>query len=108
MARAVDPRQPGRGAAGRLAALLTFLALVACGPVPLAQAEAECLERARLAEAPRGTITFGVSTEGPYAGAEVSISSDYLQGKDPSQVYDQCVWQRAGQLPSRPYYSLPG
>lgn len=108
MARVVDPCQPGRGAAGRLTALMTLLALVACGPVPLAQAEAECLERARLAEAPRGMITFGLSTEGPYAGAQVAISSDYLQGKDPSQVYDQCVWQRAGQMPSRPYYSLPG
>lgn len=108
MGRAANPSRPGRGAAVRLTALMTLLALVACGPVPLAQAEAECLERARLAEAPRGKITFGLSTEGPYAGAEIAISSDTLQGKDPSQVYDQCVWQRAGQLPSRPYYSLPG
>lgn len=88
-----------------LAALLT---LAACGPIPLAQAEAECLERARLAEAPRGKISFGVSSDGPYTGAEVEVSSDYLQGKDPSQVYDQCVYQRAGQMPSRPYHSLPG
>lgn len=90
------------------AAVTLLLALAACGPIPLAQAEAECLERARLAEAPRGKVTFGVSTEGPYAGAEVEVSSDYLQGKDPSQVYDQCVYQRAGQMPSRPYYSLSG
>lgn len=88
-------------------ALAALLPLLACGPVPLAQAEAECLDRARLAEAPRGTISFGVSNEGPYANAEVEITSDYLQGRDPSQVYDECVFQRAGQMPARPYYSLP-
>lgn len=92
----------------RLVPLLVLLALAACGPIPLAQAEAECLERARLAEAPRGKISVGVSSDGPYAVADVSVSSDYLQGKDPSQVYDQCVYQRSGQLPSRPYYSLFG
>ncbi len=84
------------------------LALIACGPVSLAQAEAECVERARLAQQPRGTIEIGVNSDGStYLGGEVGISSDYLQGADPSQVYDQCVFQRSGQMPSRPFYTLP-
>lgn len=88
---------------------LTLLApLMACGPIPVAQAEAECLDRALLAEQPRGTIRVGVSSDGgPYVSGEVGISADYLQGRDPSQVYDECVFQRSGQLPSRPYYTLP-
>ncbi len=84
------------------------LVLIACGPVSLAQAEAECVERARLAQQPRGTIEIGVNSDGStYLGGEVGISSDYLQGADPSQVYDQCVFQRSGQMPSRPFYTLP-
>lgn len=87
--------------------VLPFLGLAACGPVPLAQAEAECYDRGQLAEQPRGTIRVGVGTDGPYLGGEIGISTDYLQGRDPSQVYDQCVYQRSGQMPSRPYYTLP-
>ncbi len=85
------------------------LLLSACGPIPLAQAEAECFERGRLAEQPRGTVRIGVNSDGStYLGGEVGVSSDYLAGRDPSQVYDQCVVQRSGQLPSRPFYTLPG
>jgi hypothetical protein len=61
-----------------------------------------------LAEHPRGTVRVGVNSDGTtYLGGEVGISTDYIQGRDPSQVYDQCVQQRSGQLPSRPYYTLP-
>lgn len=82
--------------------------LAACGPVPVAQAEADCLSRAQLAEHPRGEIHIGVSSDGgPYVSGEIGISADYLQGSDPSQVYDACVFQRSGQMPTRPYYTLP-
>ncbi len=82
--------------------------LAACGPVPLAQAEAECLDRAMLAEHPRGEVHVGLSSGGgTYVTGEVGISADYLQGRDPSQVYDECVFQRSGEMPSRPYYTLP-
>ena len=91
------------------AAILVILGLSACGPVPLVQAERECVEQARLAEAPRGTIHVGVNSDGSSdLGGEVGISTDYLAGRDPSQVYDQCVFNRSGQMPSRPYYNLPG
>ncbi len=92
-----------------LVVMLALLApLAACGPVPLAQAEADCLDRAMLAEQPRGEVHIGISSDGgPYVSGEIGVSADYLSGRDPSAVYDECVFQRAGQMPSRPYYTLP-
>ena len=69
-----------------------LICVSACGPVSLAQAERECLSQARLAEQPRGNVT---------------ITSDYLQGRDPSQVYQNCVVRRSGEFPSRSYSSIP-
>lgn len=85
-----------------------LLLLAACGPVPLVQAEKECLERAQLAQQPRGEVFVGVDGNGKtIGGLSVGISSDFIQGRDPSQVFDSCVYQRAGQMPSRPFTSYP-
>ena len=87
-------------------ALLMMLA--ACGPVSLPQAERACIDRARLAQQPRGTAGVGVNSNGKTSGLlELQVSSDYLQGRDPSAVYDQCVLQKSGQPPSQPLYSRP-
>ena len=84
------------------------LCLSACGPVSLAQAEAECLTQARLAEQPRGTVGVGIGSDGkPKLRGHVTITSDYLQGRDPSQVYQNCVVRRSGEFPSRSYSSIP-
>ncbi|MEY4698566.1 MAG: hypothetical protein RIT14_2994 [Pseudomonadota bacterium] len=84
------------------------LALVACGPIPVPRAEQQCLERARLAAGPRGTVGMGVNSQGG-AGAllELDLSSDYLMGRDPSAVFESCVYQKSGQPPSRPLYAFP-
>lgn len=82
--------------------------LAACGPVSLAQAERDCLQRARLAQQPRGEVALGASSDGRTSGSlEVTVTSDYIMGRDPSAVYDACVLQRAGVPPSRPLYSFP-
>lgn len=87
---------------------VVFVGLVACGPVPVAQAERECLQEARLAEAPRGKVWVGGNSNGQaLGGAEISISSDYILGRDPSQVFDACVKRRSGQFPSRPLADQP-
>ena len=88
--------------------LLLVGLLAACGPIPLQQAEKACFERARLAQRPRGEVFLGANSNGKTAaGLELDISSDFLQGRDPSAVYDQCVYQRSGQPPSQPLYSRP-
>jgi hypothetical protein len=89
-------------------ALLAPLFLLSCGPIPLHQAEAQCFERARLAQQPRGEIGAGISSDGKAAGNfELNVSSDFLLGRDPAAVYDTCVYQKSGQPPSRPLYSFP-
>ncbi|MFV0292470.1 MAG: hypothetical protein ACK5II_04325 [Paracoccus sp. (in: a-proteobacteria)] len=94
-------------------ALLTgSLALVACGPIPLADAERVCLEDADAATGPKGRVGVGVASSGdgfyPAGRFEVSVSSDYIRGRDPAEVFAACVQRRSGQPPSRPLYDQPG
>ncbi|MFN7222857.1 MAG: hypothetical protein ACK4MS_02420 [Paracoccaceae bacterium] len=84
------------------------LFVIACGPIPLAQAERQCFERARLAQQPRGEIGVGVGSGGKVASSlKLEVTSDFIMGRDPSAVYDSCVYQKSGQAPSRPLYSFP-
>lgn len=87
--------------------LLGLLALASCGPVSLEQAERECAARADLATGPRGTVGIGAGSKGVSTLFEVEISSDYLQRRDPAQVYESCVLQRAGQRPQHGLAAVP-
>lgn len=89
-------------------ATLGLALLSACAPVSPAEAERICFERARLAAAPRGEVGIGINSRGQTASRlELNLSSDYIRGRDPSAVYDSCVYQKSGQLPSQPLYSRP-
>ena len=88
-----------------MAAPLALLALSACEPVPVdpERAARQCEERARAAQGPTGQVSVGVNSEdGPQAGVAIGLSGDYLAGRDPLQVYEQCVVDRTGALPIRP------
>lgn len=90
------------------ALMLSFaLVLVACGPIPVAQAERVCLDRARAATGPHGEVAVGVMNGKPRSRITLDISTDYLAGRDPSALFDQCVYQKSGQPPTRPLYSRP-
>ncbi len=85
------------------------LGLAACGPVPLAQAERECLQRARLAQAPHGSVSVGGNSRGQVGtSVDITVSSDFLRGRDPSAVFNACVQQKSGQFPARALYDQPG
>lgn len=96
--------------------LLPMLALTgtvaACGPVPVDQAERICMQDARAATGPRGQLAVGVGSDGhritPMTRLEVSVSSDYVMGCDPADVFTRCVMRRSGQPPTRPLYDQPG
>ncbi|CAM3176158.1 hypothetical protein PANO111632_06595 [Paracoccus nototheniae] len=93
--------------------LLPLIAVVAaCGPVPVDQAERVCLRDAQLAERPRGSIAMGVGSGSggtrSYGGLELEISSDYIRGRDPSDVFNRCVMRRAGRMPDRVLADQPG
>ncbi|MEZ5778691.1 MAG: hypothetical protein R3E44_10050 [Paracoccaceae bacterium] len=83
------------------------VALGACGPMTVERAERECFEQARLAAHPRGMVAVGAGSGGPAAKVKLSISSDFIQGKDPSALYDACVYRKSGQPPGRPLYTRP-
>jgi len=82
---------------------LALSALAACDrTVSAERAYEECSERARLAAAPRGEIGIGVGTGGPSARAGLTITSDFIAGRNPQTVYDSCFRNLTGAGPTRP------
>ena len=87
----------------RLAAAITALtALAACGPITPERAAELCEDRARAATGPTGTIGVGVGSDGAEGFISIGVSGDYLQGRDPQEVYETCVERKTGQGPIRP------
>lgn len=88
--------------------ILGVLAVTACGPVPLPLAEQQCIEPAQLAQRPRGSVGIVADNHGNVgASLSIGISSDYVQGRDPDQVYANCVFSKSGMAPSRPFSARP-
>ena len=84
---------------------MALISLAACAPTPITpqQAAEICEERARAAQGPTGSVTVGTnSSSGGFAGAEIGLSSDFLSGRDPLEVYEECVFDRTGAAPIRP------
>ena len=82
--------------------VVSLAVLTACAPMSPENAARVCEERARAATGPTGSVSIGISNKGPSVGADIGISSDYIQGRDPYVVYEQCVRQKSGQGPIRP------
>jgi len=84
--------------------LLTAAALLlsACGPATPERAHATCSERARAALGPTGTFSIGTGSGGTTTGASISISTDFLRGRSPEDVYQSCYTQLTGTAPTRP------
>ncbi|MBW7921325.1 MAG: hypothetical protein H3C51_04410 [Rubellimicrobium sp.] len=88
-----------------LVLLVALLALTACAAPPMdpERAAQYCEERARAAQGPTGSVTLGVnSNSGSSVGAAIGVSGDFLAGRDPLAVYEDCVRSRTGQGPIRP------
>ncbi|WP_210529172.1 hypothetical protein [Rubellimicrobium arenae] len=92
-----------------LRAALTLVAgtlvLAACEPTPVdpERAAQVCEQRARGAQGPTGSVVLGAnSDDGPFGGVAIGVTGDYLAGRDPIQVYTDCVYQRTGAAPIRP------
>ena len=84
-------------------ALVLSGTLVACGPISPERAADQCEDEARRAAGPTGEIGIGVNSSGNVTNrVEIGISSDFLLGKDPQQVYESCVRRKTGQAPIRP------
>ena len=81
--------------------------LASCGPMPVERAERECFNRAYLAAGPRGIVAVGAGTGGAGSKVRLTISSDFIQGNDPSALYDACVYRKSGRPPRQPLYTRP-
>ncbi len=94
-----------RGVAGMRVAILlpALMLLAACGPLSPERAAEVCEDKARAATGPTGEIGIGIGTGGKVGSRlEVGVTSDYLRGLDPYQVYEDCVRRETGQGPIRP------
>jgi hypothetical protein len=106
--------QDGRLMAGRgalMAFVPVFLGIAGCAtaPVPVEEAEMTCLRDARDAVRPRTEIGLGLGSDGYRGGyVGVELSSDYIMGRSPADVFDACVRRRSGHAPNRPLNEQPG
>lgn len=83
--------------------VLLCLVLAACGPMSPERAADLCEDRARAATGPTGEVGIGINNRGETRGSvEIGITSDYIRGRDPYVVYEECVRARTGQGPIRP------
>lgn len=85
-------------------AIISGAVLVAgCSPITPERAADRCEERARAAQGPEVGVTIGANSEtGPFTRSSIAISLDALQGRDPIEVYESCVFGLTGELPVRP------
>ncbi|SPH24822.1 hypothetical protein DEA8626_03855 [Defluviimonas aquaemixtae] len=81
--------------------------LAACGPMSVERAEDVCFERARLAAGPRGLIAVGGGSGGAASKVRLELSTEWIQGKDPSALYISCVHRKSGSFPRRQLYDRP-
>ena len=89
----------------RLFLVPTLFALCGCSLPPQSPERAAeiCEERARAAQGPTGRVSVGTnSNSGAFGGVEIGVSSDFVAGRDPLEVYEQCVFDRTGAAPIRP------
>lgn len=87
---------------------IAFLPLIACVPVTLDQAERACAPRAHLAQKPQTSIGVQFNSDGTrQIGGSFGVSTDYLKGRDPNDVFRACVQDRSGLVTTRSYLDFP-
>lgn len=90
-------------------ALATVTGLTACSadpePISVERAMALCTERARSAVKPDVYVGVGIGIGRRVhtgVGLGVELSSDYLKGTSPEEVYETCVVAKSGEKPPEP------
>lgn len=82
---------------------LAGLGLAACsGLMSVTAAEEACAAQSDLSDGFRGEVRGGVGTDGPGGGLRLTVTDRVFNPVSPEDFYDNCVFQRSGQGPTRP------
>ena len=88
--------------------MIAMMGLSACAdpkPITVERAMAQCTDRARSAVKPDVNVGVGVGIGRKVrtgVGIGIELSSDYLKGRDPVEVYEECVVAKSGEKPTQP------
>ena len=50
-----------------------------------------CMDKKRAAQGPTGQASISAGTEGSRIGLSIGVTDDFLLGRDPERVFEQCV-----------------
>ena len=80
----------------KLLTTLSFCFLIGCAtsePITLTQKQIESICHNKKIEATKPTTNLSLATgsEGPKYQIGITMSSDYIAGRDPNEVYKQCI-----------------
>ena len=80
----------------KLLTTVSFCFLIGCAasqPKPLTQKQIESICHKKKIEATKPTTNLSLATgsEGPKYQIGITMSSDYIAGRDPNEVYKQCL-----------------
>jgi hypothetical protein len=82
-----------------------LLALSACGPIPVDQAERQCVADAQRLRPVAGEAGAGFASGGRRSRARFDVTVSNRTGTDPSAAFDRCVYKKSGRMPTRPLYA---
>ncbi len=86
---------------------MPMLAVAACAPLSVEQAETACVSEIRTAYSTSGgTVRAGMTNAGPLAMLRIDIGDRSANG-DPARDYDACVRRRSGHPPRVALYDRP-
>lgn len=94
--------RPLGGPVRAVAALAMCTGAASCAPMTAEAVQRACLERADAAAAPRGGVALGMGSGGVSGGIGLQVSHDYLMGRDPEQVYADCLLDGLARLEPAP------
>ncbi len=87
--------------------ILTFVLFASCAlsgctsTESMASAEQKCAGEADLADGFGGNVRAGIGSDGATGGLSLTITENIFAPKDEIIVYENCVFRRTGQSPSR-------
>jgi len=86
-----------------VAAMMGVSACADTKPISVERAMALCKERAYKALKPDVRVGVGIGGGGHVrTGVGITLSSDYIQGRDPEEIYETCVVAKSGEEPTQP------